>query len=167
MLYLLDANVLIDANRDYYPLNRVPEFWDWLINMGERGLVKIPIETYGEIEVGTDELAVWAKERYVRDALKFEEEVKIELVRQVISDGYANDLDDIELSKLGKDPLLISYALVDPGSRCIVTTEKSRPKSVRSNRHVPDVCKDCGIIALHTFNLISELNFSTNWKANL
>ena len=24
MLYLLDANVLIDANRDYYPLDRVP-----------------------------------------------------------------------------------------------------------------------------------------------
>ena len=30
VLYLLDANVLIDANRDYYPIHRVPEFWDWL-----------------------------------------------------------------------------------------------------------------------------------------
>ena len=30
LLYLLDANVLIDAHRDYYPLGRVPEFWDGL-----------------------------------------------------------------------------------------------------------------------------------------
>jgi Domain of unknown function (DUF4411) len=30
MLYLLDSSVLIDANRDDYPLKRVPQFWDWL-----------------------------------------------------------------------------------------------------------------------------------------
>ncbi|MCY4508918.1 MAG: DUF4411 family protein [Acidobacteria bacterium] len=36
MLYLLDANVLIDAHRDYYPLGRVPEFWDWLIDAPTR-----------------------------------------------------------------------------------------------------------------------------------
>lgn len=34
MLYLLDANVIIDANRDYYPLERVPEFWAWLVDCG-------------------------------------------------------------------------------------------------------------------------------------
>ena len=28
MLYLLDANVLISAHRDYYPVKRVPEYWD-------------------------------------------------------------------------------------------------------------------------------------------
>lgn len=32
MLYLLDANVLITANRTYYPLERVPEYWAWLVN---------------------------------------------------------------------------------------------------------------------------------------
>ena len=49
MLCLLDANVLIDANRDYYPIERVPEFWDWLVEMGELGRVKIPLEIYEEI----------------------------------------------------------------------------------------------------------------------
>ena len=44
MLFLLDANVLIDANRDYYPIARVPEFWDWLVHNGSAGFVKIPIE---------------------------------------------------------------------------------------------------------------------------
>ena len=36
MLYLLDANVFIDANRDYYPLDRFPEFWDWLVPLPGR-----------------------------------------------------------------------------------------------------------------------------------
>ena len=40
MINLLDANVLIDANRDYYPIERVPEFWEWLAAMGEQGLVR-------------------------------------------------------------------------------------------------------------------------------
>ena len=49
MLYLLDANVLIDANRDYYPIARVPEFWDWLLEMGRLGRIRIPLEIYEEV----------------------------------------------------------------------------------------------------------------------
>lgn len=51
MLYLLDANVLIDANRDYYPIERVPEFWDWLVSQGLQGVVKIPIDMYADISI--------------------------------------------------------------------------------------------------------------------
>ena len=49
MLYLLDANVLIDANRDYYPISRIPEFWDWLVDRALKLLTKIPLEMYEEI----------------------------------------------------------------------------------------------------------------------
>ena len=60
MLYLLDANVLIDAHRDYYPLERVPEFWDWLLDRGATQQVKIPLEMYEEILVGKeDDLTRW------------------------------------------------------------------------------------------------------------
>ena len=40
LLYLLDANVLIDADRDYYPIDRVPEFWNWLAVMAELGQIR-------------------------------------------------------------------------------------------------------------------------------
>ena len=49
MLYLLDANVLIDANRDYYPIGRVPEFWDWVVDRAAKQQTKIPLEMYEEI----------------------------------------------------------------------------------------------------------------------
>ena len=61
MLYLLDANVLIDANRDYYPITRVPEFWVWLVFNGVEGYVKIPREMHEEVKTGTDDLGEWAK----------------------------------------------------------------------------------------------------------
>jgi len=62
VLYLLDANVLIDANRDYYHLGRVSEFWEWLIHVGTEGLVKLPREVYEEIKDGNDDLAEWIKQ---------------------------------------------------------------------------------------------------------
>jgi Domain of unknown function (DUF4411) len=43
-MHLLDANVLISANANFYPLDRIPQFWDWLIAMGGVGHVKIPVE---------------------------------------------------------------------------------------------------------------------------
>ncbi|GGZ45395.1 DUF4411 family protein [Asticcacaulis endophyticus] len=37
MIYLLDANVLMTAHDNYYPLDTVPQFWDWLIATGREG----------------------------------------------------------------------------------------------------------------------------------
>ena len=67
MLYLLDASVLITANRTYYPLERVPEYWAWLVNCGHQGQVKIPREMYDEINRGNDDLRCWLRNN--RDAL--------------------------------------------------------------------------------------------------
>ena len=127
MLYLLDANVLIDANRDYYSLERVPEFWEWLENGGVNGHVKIPLEVYEEISDGKDELADWSKQVQIKAALLLQEEVEVSLVSNATDQGYASDLTDDEVVKIGRDPFLIAYALRDAESRCVVTTEVSKP----------------------------------------
>jgi hypothetical protein len=165
LLYLLDANVLIDANRDYYSLSRVPEFWEWLEDAGANGLVKIPIEIYEEIQDGEDDLAKWAKNPSVRVALLFEEEVDETVVARVVDQGYANDLTDVEVEEIGRDPFLIAYALQAPSDRCIVTTEVSKPKKLRANRHLPDVCNDLGVTCTNTFEFVRDLNFTTGWRA--
>ncbi|WP_353269086.1 DUF4411 family protein [Gemmatimonas sp.] len=74
MLYLLDANVLIDAARDYYPLQMVPEFWDWLEHHGNLGNVKIPVEMYEEVCDGKDALATWLRRPDIKDALALPED---------------------------------------------------------------------------------------------
>jgi hypothetical protein len=165
LLYLLDANVLIDANRDYYPIERVPEFWEWLENVGENGNVKIPLEVYEEIKDGHDSLADWAKQEHIKEALLFKEEVDVSLVSYVTDQGYASDLTDDEVEKIGRDPFLIAYALSNKEDRCLVTTEVSKPKRQRANRHLPDVCADLEVRCHNTFEFVRALNFSTRWNS--
>ena len=163
MPYLLDANVLIDANRDYYPIRRVPEFWNWLVYMSEREQVKVPQEVYEKVTDANDDLATWLKDN--RGAMLLAEDVDLALVNRVIERGYAPDLTDHETEQLNEDPFLIAYALADIKQRCVVTTERSRPKRQRANRHIPDVCDVFGVCCRNTFQLIDELDFRTDWNA--
>ncbi len=164
MLYLLDANVLIDANRDYYPIERVPEFWEWLIDAGSNGHVKIPIEVYEEIKVGKDDLAKWIKGTQAKAMLLFQEDVDVSLVSHVTDVGYDPDLTDDEVEKIGRDPFLIAYAMSSQTDRCVVTTEVSKPKREGANRHLPDVCDSLNVLWCNTFEFIRILNFSTSWN---
>ena len=160
MLYLLDANVLIDASRDYYPLRRVPEFWDWLVDRATQGQVKIPLEIFDEILAGRDDdLTQWLKDN--RDALLLDEDVDETLIDRVINQGYAPDLTEEEIERFGRDPFLIAYALGDPDQRTVVTTEVSKPKKQRANRHIPDVCDDLDVLHCNTYQFIEDLDFTT------
>lgn len=169
VLYLLDANVLIDANRDYYPIARVPEFWDWVLEMGKLGRIKIPQEFYEEVILPPpkinrpDPLVNWLKTN--NEMLVLGEEAVVELVARVTEQGYARDLSDMEIEKIGRDPFLVAYALVDRQNRSVVTTEHSSPKKQRANRKLPDVCNDFNVGCIHTFALIQKLDFRTGRRA--
>ncbi len=167
MLHLLDANVLITAHQNYYAIDRVPEFWDWLIHNGTEGKLKIPLEIIEEICAGTDDLAKWLSNKKHRESLQYDEVVDAGIVRQVIDDGYAPDLNDIEIETVGRDPFLVAYALKDTASRCVVTTEVSAPKRLRANRKIPDVCNHFNITCHDTFGLIRNLDFSTTWRQKI
>jgi hypothetical protein len=166
MLYLLDANILITAANTYYGINRVPEFWSWLQHQGASGRVKIPVEMYEEVLEGRkddDELLDWVKNDTNRKSLLLDETSKPDLVQRVVREGYANDLTDDEIEKLGRDPFLISYGLVE-GSRCITTTEVSKPSRQRHNRHIPDVCITLKLSCCGPWDLNRLLGFKTGWK---
>lgn len=170
LLYLLDANTLIDANRDYYPLEGVPEFWDWLVYHGEQGNVKIPYEVYDEFleaknsDGERDQLAEWASQSFVQDALLLDEDPDLDAIKRVTYGGYMADPTDEDLKKMGQDPFLISYALRDKNNRCIVTSERSKPNAKNANKKVPDVCKVFNIRCVHGFEFFKLLNFSTRFK---
>ena len=159
MLYLLDANVLIDANRDYYPIGRVPEFWDWLVARATQQQVKIPLEVFEEILAGReDDLTRWLNDN--SDVLLLEENVEEALVAQVTEQGYGPDLTEEEIERVGRDPFLIAYAL-GGAERTVVTTEASKPSKQRANRHVPDVCDALDVPHCNTYEFIDALDFTT------
>lgn len=169
MIRLIDAGVLITANTLYYPIDRVPEFWDWLLFHAQEGRIKIPLEIYEEIKEGPDDGEVdhlfdWITGEEVKNNIILAEEADISLVSRVVSEGYGADLTDSEIEEIGRDPFLIAYALGKVDQRVVVTTETSKPKKRRQNRKIPDVCKDFGVPCIDTFALIRELDFSTSWR---
>ena len=148
------------------PIERVPEFWDWLAEMGRPGRVKIPQEVYEEVVLpkpeNPDVLVDWLSDH--REDLVLDEAVEVELVAQVTEQGFANDLSDDEIEKVGRDPFIIAYPIACAPDRCVVTNERSRPGRTRANRHLPDVSHQLLVRCKSTFDLIQELDFRTNWR---
>ena len=161
MLYLRDANVLIDANRDYYPVDRMRPFWEWLLEKAVEGQIKVPREIFEEIVLPRsqrpDPLVKWMNDH--ESELLLNESVTVELVRMVTEQGYASNLNDTEIQRVGRDPFLIAYGLINPADRVVVTTEHSKPNRVRANRHLPDVSRGLGVRTIDTYTLIRELDF--------
>ncbi|MCW0001789.1 DUF4411 family protein [Pararhizobium sp. YC-54] len=162
-MHLLDANVLITAHNLYYPISRFPEFWDWLVHMGNAGQVKTPVEILEEITEGS-EIGRWLGEADNYDSLRLDEDVDPVLVQAVI-EKYAPDLNDAEVIEIGRDPFLIAYAMARPADRVVVTVEASKPTAKRANRRIPDVCKDVDVRWCNSFEMMTALNFTTGWRS--
>ena len=88
------------------------------------------------------------------------------MVQTITYQGYALDLNDEEIARIGYDSFLISYALLSISDYCIVTTEVSKPSKQRANKHIPDVCAHFGITCCNPFFMNKELDFRTNWGDN-
>ncbi|OWJ60801.1 DUF4411 family protein [Inquilinus limosus] len=157
-LYLLDANVLIRAHGDYYPIDRIPQFWVWLYGRAAAGIIKMPGQIYDEVAQSIDMLGDWLHDTDVKRALILAEPTNPTMVQRVIEHGYAPNLNDIEIATVGRDPFLIAAALCGP-DRVVVTREVSRPSAQRQNRHIPDVCGTFGVASMNDFALYRELQF--------
>jgi hypothetical protein len=87
VLYLFDANVLITASNTYYPIDQIPEFWEWLQFQGRGGTIKLPLEIMEEILAGKkedDPLLTWIKDAVNRQALSLDEVIDPDLVSRVV-----------------------------------------------------------------------------------
>jgi len=93
-----------------------------------------------------------------------DEEVKIDLVQDVVKMGYAKDFTDDELELLGRDPILMAYAMAEKQSRCVVTLEVFSSNNWRYKKKIPNVCKFFSIRCINTFELTRELGFKTSWR---
>ena len=165
MLHLFDANVLITASNTYYPIDQIPEFWDWIDHQATNGRIKLPVEILDEVLAGSkkeDPLLAWMTDH--KDVLRLKETADPTIVNKVVTEGYAPDLTDDELEEIGRDPFLIAYALIRPNDRCVVTVEVSAPGKQRQNRRVPDVCSTFGVPCQNPFQVYRSLGFNTAWK---
>jgi hypothetical protein len=158
-VFLLDANVLICCFHDYYPIDRIPEYWDWLAFQGEIGIVKIPPAIWDEAQEQENQLAQWLRDS--RDSLLLVGE-NLDLRLPEVLAAYGGTLTEVELERLGADPFLIAAALQLGAT--VVTKEGSKPTAQRANRRIPDICNDLRITCITDHMMIRQLDFRTSWR---
>lgn len=162
MMYLLDANTLMEAHDTFYPVDRVKPFWDWIRFKAEAGLIKMPLEVFSEF-TGDGLHVQWINDPDVKAALVLNEAANPALIQRVINIGYQGTdpaFDDIQHTMYGQDPFLAAYALVDPEGRTVVTREKSKRSRRLGATKLPDACDDLGVNWINDFQLYRVLNFS-------
>ena len=163
MIYVFDANVLINAARDFYPIDRVPDFWLWLDRYmadGQQDQIKTIRPVLDEATASPGpyerESARWLRDR--KDTLLIPNPAP-RYVRTVWTQGY-EQVSTPEVAST--DALLIATALADPGGRVVVTMENAQRNRRRGrNRHVPHVCGLVGVQWLDFFELLRRLDFRT------
>ena len=62
-VYLLDANVFIQAKNLHYGFDFCPAFWEWLIEQNTTGKVASIEKIADELQAGQDDLSTWAEAR--------------------------------------------------------------------------------------------------------
>jgi hypothetical protein len=150
-MYLLDANVFIQAHRLHYGFDICPAFWEWIERAHDLQRVFSIGKVLEEIEVGNDALAEWASNRPESFFLKPEPATVLSL--QATS-GWA--------VRSGSDQTAIStflqvadYFLVAQAhslSFTVVTHEV--PGSSRKRIKVPDACIGVGVQFMTPFSML-------------
>lgn len=145
MMYLVDANVLIEAKNRYYAFDIAPGFWAWLDRAHRQGAACSIDSVREELLRGDDELAEWARAHREffraidqRAAARFGA-----LTEWVTTQGYRPSAINAFTGK-DADFQLIAYGMAHSCARRVrrSTSERTRrtpgPTSLRPSRGWPD-----------------------------
>jgi len=164
-IFLLDANVFIEAKRRYYAFNLCPGFWNCLIWHHGSNQIQSIDRVKQELENGGDDLSNWVASvmpgtcfastddasvtsvfgqmvTWVQEQTQFSPEAKAEFAAS--TDGWL-----IAYAKT-KDIILVTHEIFTPDARRKVP--------------IPNVCKAFGVPYVDTFAMLKELNVAFSWK---
>jgi Domain of unknown function (DUF4411) len=158
--YLLDANVFIQAARDYYAFDLAPAFWQALVDHASSGRLLSIDRVKDEIEQGKDELADWVASAFSTWFASTNEADVLGayavVMRWAQAETQYSDAAKAEFADTkNADAWLIAYARAK-GGVIVVTLEQPNP-NVRRRIPIPNVCKGLGISYLDSFAMLRAL----------
>lgn len=156
-LYVLDANVFIEAARRYYAFDLAPGFWHAVADYAAKGRVRSIDRVEQELMRGNDELAEWAMGEFHNWFAPTDQGNVIDAYRKIMiwlqhQQQYSNSA--IADFASGADGWLIAYAKVN---RCIVVTHERYDSSVRRKVPIPNVCMAFSVSTIDTFAMLRAL----------
>ncbi len=162
-LYVLDANVYIEAFQHYYAPDLAPGFWDHLEHLARNGTIYSPIEVLKELTERDDELARWAEG--VADILFREPDDEVVRCFQRIANSVRRDYEPhhVEVFLGGADPWVIAHAWAK--NDIVVTHERLRDvhwdrkrRKITTKVKIPNVCDMLGVRHMQVFDFLRSSN---------
>jgi len=158
MLYLLDANIFIQAQNLHYSMDFCPAFWDFLKQEAAKTMLASTDMVYDELKSYGDEVSFWVEEQH-------EEIFTISSEDQEIQTKFVEVADYVSKHPLykpsekdrfldGADPWLIATASVM--GTTIVTHEALAPPNTTKVK-IPNIAKEFGVNYCNPYEMIRGL----------
>lgn len=153
-MYLLDANVLIEAKNRYYAFDIAPGFWAWLDQAHRQSVVCSIDAVRDELLDGDDELAAWADANaaFFRTVDEGTTQHFGALTAWATSRSFTPAA-LAEFTGTNADYLLVAYAREH--QHTVVTHERSQPNA-RARVLIPDACLAMGVSTTDTFQMLRK-----------
>ena len=142
-MYVVDANVLIEAKNRHYAFDLAPGFWEWLSRACAAGDVFTIKPVYDELRAGEDDLAVWAQEHpeFFRPLGQGPVQYFSSLSRWAVSQKFTQAA-LAQFTGNNADYLLVAFARA---YGCTVVTQEVSAPMGRRRVKIPDACKAMGV----------------------
>lgn len=161
-MYLIDANVFIEAKNKYYNMSFCPAFWDWLLRECAGQHIFSIQGIYDELVTGNDELRTWAmnNRHFFLPVSDEDTQRNLATVAAHVAERQQNvPMATIAMAEFlrGADTWLIAKAITTGAT--IVTHERLDLQCKRKFL-IPNVCNHFGVRYVDTFALLQQLNAS-------
>ena len=158
-MYVVDANVFMQAANSYYAFDIVPKFWTWLEErLGQELFTVEPVKD--DILKQSDDLSDWLKAVDGAGWVLPVDDEATQLQMPVITKhcvdfGYRPA--GIVKFLAGADPWVIACAREKGWT--VVTQEIAQPET-RKRVKIPDVCDNLGVSNILVFDMLRRLKFT-------
>lgn len=153
MVYLLDANVFIQAKNLHYGFDFCPAFWHWLIQKNDEQIVFSIEAVYNELAIGNDELSNWVKSNKKNLFLSPD---SVTVSKFPVVSTWANDPNlNYQQAAINEflsvgDYYLVCHAL---GHQMTVVTHE-KPSNSKKKIKIPDACQGLGVQFISPFEML-------------
>jgi hypothetical protein len=157
-VYVVDANVLMQAHRLYYAFPICPGFWDCLLQQYKAGRIVSVDKVRGEILAG-DALYQWARSSAPASFFASTQEAAVSghfaaLVTWVQAQSQFLPAAKNEFAQVA-DGWLVAYAQAHK-NHVVVTMEEHAPHA-KKRVPLPNVCLQFGVRYTDTFTMLKDL----------
>ncbi|MGE5484150.1 MAG: DUF4411 family protein [Ignavibacteriales bacterium] len=156
-IFVLDANVFIEAANRYYAFDLAPGFWESLVYHAKNGFILSIDRVRGELERVHDHLAAWVAGEFAFAFVSTDEVSITEAYREVMT-WVQHQNQFLEAAKAdfasGADGWLLAFARA---RNCIIVTHEVPKPDIRRKVPIPNVCQQFGIGYVNTFEMLRRL----------